>query len=114
MKFLVAGLVAALVLLQYRLWLSDEGLREVWHLDSAVAAQRADNAVLAERNAQLKAEVDDLKKGLTAIEERARHDLGMVGHTETFFQVVDAPEQALPSAPPAPTPAVVSAQATTP
>lgn len=98
MKFLVAGLAAVFLLLQYRLWLSDEGLREVWHLDAAVAAQRADNAVLAERNAQLKAEVDDLKKGLTAIDERARNDLGMVGRSETFYQVIDVPEPPAPDA----------------
>ena len=67
--------LALFAVLQYRLWLSDEGMREVWHLDAAVAAQRADNAVLAERNAQQKAEVADLKQGLTAVEERARHDL---------------------------------------
>ncbi len=90
MKFLVAGLLAALVLLQYRLWVSDEGMREAWHLSAAVEKQRAENAVLGERNAQLKAEVQDLKQGLTALEERARHDLGMVAVNETFYQVVDA------------------------
>ncbi|HEX9708057.1 MAG TPA: cell division protein FtsB [Steroidobacteraceae bacterium] len=93
MKFLVAGLLAALALLQYRLWVSDEGMREVWHLSAAVENQRAENAVLAERNAQLKAEVTDLKQGLTALEERARHDLGMVAVNETFYQVVDTPHR---------------------
>ena len=93
MKFLVAGLLAALVLLQYRLWVSDEGMREVWHLATAVENQLAENAVLAERNAQLKAEVQDLKQGLTALEERARHDLGMVAVNETFYQVVDSPHR---------------------
>ena len=94
MKMLLGGLVAVLVLLQYRLWLSDEGMREVWHLSSAVESQRTDNAVLAERNAQLRAEVADLKHGLTALEERARHDLGMITVTETFYQVVDTPLRA--------------------
>jgi cell division protein FtsB len=91
MKMLLAGFIALLALLQYRLWVSDEGMREVWHLGSAVESQRADNTVLAERNAQLKAEVADLKQGLTALEERARHDLGMIAATETFYQVVDTP-----------------------
>jgi cell division protein FtsB len=94
MKILLAGLVVVLALLQYRLWLSDEGMREVWHLGDAVESQRAENTVLAERNAQLKAEVADLKKGLTALEERARHDLGMITVTETFYQVVDTPHRA--------------------
>ncbi len=94
MKFLVATLVAAFVLLQYRLWVSDEGMRELWHLEQAVEAQRAANAELAERNAQIKAEVADLKHGLTALEERARNDLGMVAANETFYQVVDATHRA--------------------
>jgi cell division protein FtsB len=94
MKILLAGFVTVLALLQYRLWLSDEGMREVWHLGAAVASQHTENAVLAERNAQLKAEVADLKHGLTALEERARHDLGMITVRETFYQVVDTPHRA--------------------
>lgn len=90
MKLILAALLAALLLLQYRLWVSDEGMREVWHLADAVEEQRAENAVLAERNAQIRAEVADLKHGLTALEERARNDLGMVAANETFYQVVDA------------------------
>ncbi len=94
MKVLFCCLIAALALLQYRLWLSDEGMREVWSLESSVEAQRAENAVLAERNTQQKAEVADLKQGLTALEERAR-DLGMIAANETFYQVV------VPALPPA-------------
>ena len=94
MKMLLAGLVAVLALLQYRLWVSDEGMREVWHLAGAVESQRTENSALAERNDQLKAEVADLKQGLTALEERARHDLGMIAGAETFYQVVDTPERA--------------------
>ncbi len=94
MRTFLACLLALLAFLQYRLWVSDEGMREVWHLAAAVDSQRADNAVLTERNGQLKAEVADLKQGLTALEERARHDLGMIGVTETFYQVVDTPLRA--------------------
>ena len=93
MKMLLAGLVAVLALLQYRLWLSDEGMSEVWHLEAAVDSQRAENAVLVERNGQLKAEVADLKHGLTALEEKARNDLGMVSRDETFYQVVETPHR---------------------
>ena len=72
MKALFFCLLGALVLLQYRLWASDEGMREVWALERSVAAQLAENAVLAERNTQQQAEVADLKKGFTALEDR--HD----------------------------------------
>lgn len=88
MKYLAAGLFILLVLLQYRIWLGDGGMREVARLRSEIGAQQAENAKLRERNRTLAAEVQDLKKGTTAIEERARTDLGMVGQGETFFQVV--------------------------
>ena len=88
MKIFTAILALALLALQYRLWLSDDGVNEVRRLESAVAAQERENAELEARNAQLAAEVENLKKGLDAVEERARSDLGMVRANETFYQVV--------------------------
>lgn len=89
MKVLAAGLVIVLVLLQYRLWLGDGGMREVHRLRAEIEVQRDQNSGLKERNRTLAAEVQDLKKGTVAIEERARTDLGMVGAGETFYQVVE-------------------------
>jgi len=102
MKFLAAALVIVLVLLQYRLWLGDGGMREVHRLRAEIEVQRDQNRELKERNRTLAAEVLDLKKGTVAIEERARTDLGMVGRGETFYQVVEPkatvqPEPAQPS-----------------
>lgn len=88
MRHLTALLLAAFALLQYELWLSDGGLREVWRLEGQVRAQTAENERLTSRNAELEAEVLDLKQGLSAVEERARNELGMVGLDETFFQIV--------------------------
>jgi cell division protein FtsB len=88
MKVLATGLLALLLLLQYRLWLGEGGMREVARLRAEITAQREENSQLRERNRTLAAEVQDLKKGTTAIEERARTDLGMVGKSETFYQVV--------------------------
>ena len=98
MRILAVVLGLALVLLQCRLWLSDQGLREVSRLQAAVDAQAAANREQSARNRQLVAEVTDLKVGLTALEERARSELGMVGNSETFYQVVTATTQA-PAAP---------------
>ena len=95
-RLVFAVLLALFVLLQFRLWLSDDGMREVWRLDAAVAAQRAENDGLEERNRELEAEVRDLKAGLEAIEERARTDLGMIRPNESFYQVV-LPEEHEPS-----------------
>jgi cell division protein FtsB len=98
MRIFSAILALGLILLQYRLWVSDQGMREVWRLHSAVDAQRAANMEQRERNRQLLAEVTDLKVGLTALEERARSELGMVGNNETFYQIV-TPATAAPAAP---------------
>ncbi len=85
MKFLAAGLVIVLVLLQYRLWLGDGGMREVHRLRAEIEVQREQNSELKERNRTLAAEVQDLKKGTVAIEERARTDLGMVGRARNVL-----------------------------
>src|SRR5450432_1937162 len=90
MRIFSAVLALALILLQYRIWLSDQGLREVSRLQAAVDAQGSANREQSARNRQLVAEVTDLKVGLTALEERARSELGMVGNSETFYQVVTA------------------------
>ena len=88
MKWL-AGLLLVIVLgLQYRLWLSGDGVRELARLSDAVERQKAENDELKARNQQMVAEVADLKAGMAAIEERARSELGMIGRNETFFQVV--------------------------
>jgi cell division protein FtsB len=102
MKALAAALAVVLILLQYRIWISSDGLRGVERLERAVAAQQQQNARLAERNSRLAAEVQDLKSGTAAIEELARSDLGMIGPDETFYQVVEPPPMAA-AAPAVPT-----------
>jgi len=101
MRIFAIVLGAILVLLQYRLWVSDQGMREIWRLQQAVDTQSDANAEQRERNRQLLAEVTDLKVGLAALEERARSELGMVGNSETFYQIVTPATQA-PAAPTAP------------
>src|SRR5271157_2207030 len=98
MRIFTIILAVGLVLLQYRLWVSDQGMRELWRLHAAVEAQGAANLEQRERNRQLLAEVTDLKVGLTALEERARSELGMVGNSETFYQIV-TPATPAPAAP---------------
>ena len=88
MKWFAAALGIVVLLLQYRLWMSHEGVQELTRLEQAVDKQKAQNAELVSRNAQLAAEVRDLKKGVTALEERARSDLGMIAGNETFYQVI--------------------------
>jgi cell division protein FtsB len=88
MRWFIAVLAVLVLVLQYRIWMSPDGAREVMRLEQAVAAQAEENQQLEMRNQQLAAEVRDLKQGLDAVEERARSDLGLVAPNETYFQVV--------------------------
>jgi cell division protein FtsB len=90
MKWLAIALGVVIAILQYRLWLSDSGVRELARMQGAVTQQRAQNSALVERNRQLAAEVRDLKTGMAALEERARSELGMIASNETYYQVVPA------------------------
>ena len=86
MRILVAILVVLIVAVQYRIWVGEESVADVWHLEQSVASQREENAALALRNARLAAEVRDLKQGLDAVETRAREELGMIHEDETLYQ----------------------------
>ena len=99
MKWLAGALLVIVLGLQYRLWLSGDGVRELSRLSDAVERQKAENAELQARNRQMVAEVADLKAGMAAIEERARSELGMIGRNETFYQVVPARPRTLQTPP---------------
>ena len=88
MKPLVLVLAALFIILQSKLWFEHGGISEVWHLKEAIAKQTTENEQLAQQNAVLVAEVQDLKSGTTAIEEHARNDLGMTKPGEKFYQIV--------------------------
>ena len=88
MKVLIATLIILLLVLQYKLWLADDGLREVRRLTEEVERHERQIVILQSRNQALAAEVTDLKSGLGAIEERARSELGMIRRGETFYQFI--------------------------
>ena len=88
MRWIIVVLGLAALAMQGQLWFSEDGYRKTRDLKSAVALQRRQNESLKARNAALEAEVVNLKEGREAAEERARTDLGMIGKTETFYQVV--------------------------
>ncbi len=87
------GLFVALILLlaglQYRLWVGDGSLAQVTSLQQQIAEQKGENERLLERNRILEAEVMELKQGMETVEERARHELGMVKEGETLYQLTE-------------------------
>lgn len=72
------------------------GEAELAALQARVERQEAENAELRHRNAAFAAELQDLKTGEAAVEERARGELGMIRPGETFYRVVEDPTGASP------------------
>ena len=56
--------------------------------NNQIKVQKKINSSLKKENDALIAEVNDLKKGTKAIEERARGELGMIKKEEVFFQII--------------------------
>jgi cell division protein FtsB len=94
MRLLIVLLLVLVGFLQYRLWVGEGSLAEVHSLRQAITAQEEELERLAMRNRELQAEVDDLRTGLDALEERARVELGMIKPGEIFLQVIERPEPA--------------------
>ena len=107
MRWLSIALLALLVLLQYPLWLGKGGWLRVWDVDRQLQEEKVANKQLEIRNAGLDAEVRDLKQGYDAIEERARHDLGMIRQDEVFVQIPEEAAIERPSPKKRPEPATV-------
>lgn len=86
MRILLIVLAIILVLLQVRFW---QEVREVRTLRALVEQQLEENERLEERNEALAAEVEDLRAGLAAVEERARSELGLIRADESFFLILN-------------------------
>jgi cell division protein FtsB len=113
MRLLTLIIALLLVMIQYPLWLGKGGWFRTWELERTLATQNDTDEKLRTRNVALDAEVQDLKSGTDAIEERARFELGMIRDGEAFVQIVDATPAVVPAGP-APVAAPVPTQAPSP
>ena len=89
MRLILIVLTALLVMIQYPLWLGKGGWLRVWDLSRQLDTALEKEQELRQRNEKLASEVQDLKEGTGAVEERARYELGMVKEGEIFVQVLD-------------------------
>lgn len=80
-------LVTLLVIVQAQLWFGRGSLRNVAELERQLQQEKQANEEARRLNEQLSAEVNDLKEGLHMVEERARHELGMVKPNEIYVQI---------------------------
>ena len=76
-------------MLQYRLWAGSANFARQSDLENIVKTQQQENQRNQARNKILFAEIADLRNGSEAIEERARHELGMIRPGEVFYRVVN-------------------------
>lgn len=90
MRLIAIVLASLLVLIQYPLWLGKGGWLRVWDMEKQVDSAHVKIQELKARNAKLESEVNDLKEGTDAVEERARLELGMLKKGEIFIQLLDA------------------------
>jgi len=90
MRWITLGLVALLALVQAELWFGRGGVTRMVELQRKLDAQKSTNEQAKRRNAQLAAEVSDLKEGLEMVEEKARFELGMIKPDEIYVQLSPA------------------------
>jgi len=112
MRLFVLCLAGLLLLIQYPLWLGKGGWLRVWEMEQQVAVAQKRIDALKARNAKLGSEVQDLKDGTGAVEERARYELGMIRQDEIFVRVLPPAEAGAPPAPQAPPPQAAPPDAT--
>jgi len=73
----------------YKLFFSDESVITYLELKDKISQQESINKAKSDINLALYAEVDSLKHGYSAVEERARNDLGLIKKGEIFYQIVE-------------------------
>lgn len=91
-RWLIVVLMVLLAGLQYRLWSGDGVAIRARGLEQSVVEQRERNRLLRSRNDALAAEVEGLKQGNDAVEERARSELGLVLPGEVFYRIIESSE----------------------
>ena len=87
MRFVTAALLLLIALVHAELWFGKGGVPRVMELQGRLDEQKTSNEAAGVRNAQLLAEVSDLKEGLEMVEEKARRELGMVKPDEILVQI---------------------------
>jgi cell division protein FtsB len=88
-RFIIVILVVFFLMIQFDIWVKDDGLNRVKELQLMIDSQSEENQRLKLRNKQLEREIEELKSGTESIEEKARTDLGMIKEGEEFYLIVE-------------------------
>ena len=88
-RFIIVILVVFFLMIQFDIWVKDDGLIRVKELQLMIDSQSEENQRLKLRNKQLEREIEEFKSGTESIEEKARTDLGMIKEGEEFYLIVE-------------------------
>lgn len=89
MRPITIVLAVLLLVIQYPLWFGKGGWLRVLDLRQQLETVQAKNEEQKLKNAKLASEVQSLKEGTEAIEERARNELSMIKKGEIFIQLLN-------------------------
>ena len=106
MRLLFLVLIGACLAIQYPLWFGEFGHNRVQELNQQLEQQRQVNQAMIARNNALLAEIEDLKTGTQALEDRARYEMNMIDQGETLVRILtpneEQPVMPIQVAPPTP------------
>ncbi len=87
-KIILGLLVSLVLILQYAFWGGRNNVIDLVYLQQTLAELNMRNQALRLRNDRLHIDVNDIKNRLSAIEARARSELGLIKPGETYYQIV--------------------------
>ena len=92
-SWLLLILIIVFLFLQYKLWLSGDGMKHIHVLKKELNTKQEGLTAAKQRNQQLFEQVKHIKNSSEEIEAHARYDLGMIKSGEEYLQVVTPNQQ---------------------